>query len=63
MSYQVCMLTKDGQRTVLGPVKTIERAMKVAYPALMRGRVIDAWVVDDHGVERANLEAITTHRF
>jgi hypothetical protein len=31
--------------------------MKVAYLASLRGSVIDARVVDDDGVERADLEA------
>ena len=61
MLYQVHMVTKDGKRTVLHSVDSVERAMRIAYPALLRGGVVDARIVDDDGIERADLVAITKH--
>jgi hypothetical protein len=58
--YQLELITSDGRSTVLRGLNNFHRALRVAAPALRKGTIRDARIVDNEGNERADLAAIKT---
>lgn len=61
MTFDVHMITTNGTETVRPGIASKDRAMKIPAPALRKGTISNAWVVDDEGRQCADLETIKRH--